>query len=122
MFPTTSGRQIGASNLRRRVLRPAIGLADEQLAEGGQAPLPAGLTPHSLRRTFASVLYAIGSTPPVVMAEMGHTDPKLALAIYARAMRHDEGQIAALRALVEGEPTPEIREVSVTGENGVRVR
>ena len=59
----------------------------------GQPPLPADLTPHSLRRTFASVLYALGSTPPVVMAEMGHTDPKLALAIYAQAMGRDEGQL-----------------------------
>ena len=41
--------------------------------ELGGAPLPSGLTPHSLRRTFATVLYAIGTTPPVVMAEMGHT-------------------------------------------------
>jgi integrase len=112
--PTTSGGQIGASNLRRRVLAPAVKLASERLAEAGAAQLPAGLTPHSLRRTFASVLYALGEAPPVVMAEMGHTDPKLALAIYARAMRHDEGQIAALGALVEGAPTPEIREVSVT--------
>ena len=60
------------------------------------------LTPHSLRRTFASVLYALGSTPPVVMAEMGHTDPKLALAIYAQAMGRDERQLGELRALVEG--------------------
>ena len=30
-------------------------------------PLPR-LTPHSLRRTFASLLYGIGESPPVVMA------------------------------------------------------
>ena len=118
MFATTSGKQIGASNLRRRVLAPAIELADERLLEAGAAPLPAGLTPHSLRRTFASVLYALGETPPVVMAEMGHTTPQLALAIYAHAMSRDEGQVEALRALVEGASTPEIREVSVTGEMG----
>jgi integrase len=64
--------------------------------------LPSGLTPHSLRRPFASVLYAIGTAPPVVMAEMGHTTPDLALTIYAQAMSRDEGQIEALRELVEG--------------------
>ena len=122
VFPTTTGKQIGASNLRRRVLAPAIELASERLTEVGAAPLPARLTPHSLRRTFASVLYALGSAPPVVMAETGHTTPGLALAIYAQAMSRDEGQLEALRALVEGAPTPEIREVSVTGENGVRFR
>jgi hypothetical protein len=36
------------------------------------------------------------------MAEMGHTDPKLALSIYAQAMRRDEGEGERLRALVEG--------------------
>ena len=102
VFPTTSGKQIGASNLRRRILAPAIKLANARLAEAGEPPLPAGLTPHSLRRTFASVLYALGSTPPVVMSEMGHTGPQMALAIYAHAMSREEGQIDALRALVNG--------------------
>ena len=39
------------------------------------------------------------------MDEMGHTDPALALAlgVYRQAMRPDEGEKAALRALVEGE-------------------
>jgi hypothetical protein len=60
------------------------------------------VTPHGLRRSFASLLYAIGEVPPVVMAEMGHTDPALALAIYAHAMRRYEGENERLRALVEG--------------------
>ena len=102
VFPTSTGKQIGASNLRRRVLAPAIELASERLTKAGRAPLPAGLTPHSLRRTFASVLYALGETPPVVMAEMGHTTPGLALAIYAQVMSRDDGQVEALRALING--------------------
>jgi len=81
---------------------PAVELANERLAELGAAPLPSGLTPHSLRLTFASVLYAIGTAPPVVMAEMGHTSPALALSIYAQAMSRDGGQADALRELVEG--------------------
>lgn len=102
VFPTTNGKQIGASNLRRRLLAPAIELANAWLAEAGESPLPVALTPHSLRRTFASVLYALGRTPPVVMAEMGHTGPQLALAIYAHAMSREEGQLEALRAFVNG--------------------
>jgi hypothetical protein len=52
------------------------------------------------------VLYALGQSPPVVMAEMGHTDPKLALRIYARAMRREPGEVERLRALagVHGRP------------------
>ena len=48
------------------------------------------------------MLYALGSTPPVVMAETGHTAPQLALSIYAKVMSRDEGQVEALRALVHG--------------------
>jgi hypothetical protein len=60
------------------------------------------LTPHSLRRTSCSLLHALSGSPSVVMAEMGHTDPGLALKVYAQAMRRDESQQAQLRALVEG--------------------
>src|SRR5271165_129915 len=52
------------------VERVALGLglavkrANERLAEAGRAPLPK-LTPHSLRRTSCSLLYALGETLPV---------------------------------------------------------
>ncbi len=35
------------------------------------------------------------------MEEMGHTDPGLALRVYAQAMRRGENETAQLRALVE---------------------
>ncbi|MGH2878388.1 MAG: hypothetical protein ACRDK4_02110 [Solirubrobacteraceae bacterium] len=48
------------------------------------------------------VLYAIGEDPGVVMDEMGHTDPALALRVYRQSMRRGDDEKAALRALVEG--------------------
>ena len=36
------------------------------------------------------------------MVEMGHTDPGLALRVYAQAMRRSDDETAALRDLVEG--------------------
>jgi integrase len=57
-----------------------------------------------MRRTFASVLYALGEDPGVVMDEMGHTDPGLALRVYRQSMRRDEDEKAALRRLVEDKP------------------
>jgi hypothetical protein len=48
------------------------------------------------------VLYALGEDPGIVMDEMGHTDPALALRVYRQAMRRGEGEKAALKALVEG--------------------
>jgi hypothetical protein len=88
-------------NIRGRVLERAQVVANAHLVEAERPPLPR-LTPHALRRSFASLLYAIGETPPVVMAEMGHTDPALALSIYAQAMRRDDGENERLKALVEG--------------------
>jgi len=100
-FPTATGARQNPSNVRNRVLAPAVRSANAALAKDDLPPLPK-LTPHSLRRTFASVLYAIGEPPPVVMAEMGHTDAGLALRIYAQAMRRGQGEREQLRALVDG--------------------
>jgi integrase len=102
VFCTTTAHQLGATNIRRRVLNQAIKHANAQLATNDSEPLPDGLTPHSLRRTFASLLFAIGETPPYVMAQMGHTTPNLTLAIYARQMDRRDGEPGRLRKLVDG--------------------
>src|SRR5690349_18750027 len=59
VFPTSTGARLGATNVRRRILAAAVEIANEQLAQSDTEPLPDGLTPHSLRRTFASLLFAI---------------------------------------------------------------
>src|SRR5436190_1389792 len=93
----TRRRQLPQPRARRRGQR-----ANENLAKRESASIPARLTLHSLRRTFASLLYALGESPPVVMAEMGHTDPALALRVYAQTMRCGQGEQEALGALVDG--------------------
>jgi integrase len=102
VFGTAIGTRQTATNVRRRMLAKAAALADKQLAKDDAEPLPNRLTPHSLRRTFASLLFAIGETPPYVMAQMGHTTANLTLAIYARQMDRRDGEPERLRALVEG--------------------
>jgi integrase len=102
VFPTSEGKRFGTENVRNRVLAAAVKRADEKLVQEGIPPLPPKLTPHSLRRTFCSLLYALGESPPVVMQEMGHTDPGLALRVYAQAMRRSEAEQDALAMLVEG--------------------
>ena len=106
VFGTTTGARHSKDNLRDRVFGKAVARANERLEERGEAPLPEGLTPKAMRRTFASVLYAIGEPPPVVMQEMGHTDPGLALRIYAQAMRRDEAENERLRSRVTGSRFP----------------
>jgi integrase len=76
---------------------------NERLQEAAEAPLPR-LSPHSLRRTFASVMFALGESIPIVMADGGWSDPKVVLTVYAHSMRRDDAENEALRAVVEGSP------------------
>jgi integrase len=98
VFATATGKARDRHNVRERVVKRASALASERLVEAGGAPLPT-LTPHALRRTFASVLVNLGRDPAYVMAQMGHTDAKLTLSLYARPMPQDERE--ALARLVE---------------------
>ncbi|HXM86140.1 MAG TPA: tyrosine-type recombinase/integrase [Solirubrobacteraceae bacterium] len=102
VFPTRTGGQQSTNNIRTRVLGRATTRANARLVAAGANPLPTKITPHSLRRTFASVLYALGEDPGVVMDELGHTDPALALRVYRQSMRRGEDEKAKLRRLVEG--------------------
>ena len=60
-------------------------------------PLPEGLTPHSMRRTFISLVLAIGEDVPYVMGQVGHADPKVTLSIYAQVMFRGEGERERLK-------------------------
>ncbi len=105
VFGTARGGKDSPSNVRRRLLARAVERANRALAERDQPALPDRLTPHSLRRTFASLLVAVGRDPRYVMGQMGHTDPSLTLRVYAREMARDGCERGRLRALVEGDPT-----------------
>jgi integrase len=109
VFPTGTGQAENPSNVRNRILAPAIKRANERRAEAGLAPLPERLTQHSMRRTFISILFALGYELPVVMAQVGHADPRVTLSVYAAVMLRGEDERARLRAAVEGvEPEPVI--------------
>jgi len=99
VFATRTGKARDRHNVRERVVKPACVLASERLIEAGGAPLPE-LTPHALRRTFASVLIAIGRDPSTVMRQIGHTDAKVTLELYAKPVADADRE--ALRALVDG--------------------
>lgn len=103
VFATRTGRRPSRENIRSRVLLVAVERANTNLAKQHLPPLPKKLTPHSLRRTFASILYALGEDPGVVMDEMGHADPALALRVYRQAMRRGDDEKVALRRLVESD-------------------
>ena len=96
---------------------------DDMRGSRARSPLVGGLTPHSLRRTFASLLFAIGETPPYVMAQMGHTSANLTLSVYSREMFRRDGEPERLRAVVDGrsriaDEIPATRESAASGGLG----
>jgi integrase len=100
VFPSSTGRRLNPSNIRRRVLSRSVERANERLATRGDVPLPDGLTPHKLRHSFASLLVALGVDPGAVMDQLGHTDPGFTLRVYRHGMRRDPASRAALEELV----------------------
>jgi integrase len=102
VFPTQTGGRANPSNVRNRVLARSLDRANEKRAVRHLTPLPEGLTPHSLRRTFISLLLAIGEDVPYVMRQVGHANPTVTLAVYAQVMFRAEGERERLRALVQG--------------------
>ncbi len=101
VFPTESGSRQDRNNARRRVVVKSVERASANLIGRGLSPLPEGITPHSLRRTFISLLLATGSEVPYVMRQVGHTDPKVTLSIYAQVMYRGEGERERLKSIVE---------------------
>jgi integrase len=104
VFIASTGRRRDRHNLRQRVVAPAVRAADVLLTERGANPLPAGLSPHKLRHTFASILVALGNDPAYVMGQLGHTHPAFTLRVYTHMMRRDPGERDRLRALIDGDP------------------
>ena len=84
------------------MIRPVVAHAEARLGKSGRDPLPAGVTAHKLRHTFASILFVRGEDPPYVMAQLDHSDPAFTPRVYAHAMRRDAGDKEALKALVDG--------------------
>lgn len=61
VFATATGKADTRWNIAKRLKRAAE-RANEALADSDTPPIPLGLSPHSLRRTFASLLYLRGET------------------------------------------------------------
>jgi integrase len=99
VFPTSAGKRDNPSNTRNRFLADAVEIANVKLEEEGHEPI-AHVTPHSLRRTFASLLLATGADVPYVMAQLGHEDPKMTLGVYAKVIASKTDHGAAVDGLV----------------------
>lgn len=105
ILTTRNGKARDRHNLRQRVVTPIVARAEQLLAARGQQPLPKGITPHKLRHTYASILFAIGKDPIYVMNQLGHTDPAFTIRVYAHMMNRTPQEREKLKTLVEG-PKP----------------
>ena len=72
-------------NVRSRVLNPVRERANELVAADGRPPI-GHMTPHTLRRTFASVVAVCDVSPRRAMYLIGHTHPTLTLGVYQQVM------------------------------------
>jgi integrase len=100
VFGTGEATRQNASNIRNRLLAPAVKRANEHLAAAGEVPLPDGLTPHKLRHSAISLWFAAGHELPRVMKMAGHKHAQVTLGIYAHVMLFDEDAREQLRELV----------------------
>src|SRR3954451_1591460 len=101
VFPTRAGGAQNRHNVRQRVVLRAAARADERLEAAGRPALPDGLSPHALRRSFASWLIAEGEDVAYVMDQLGHTDPSMTVGIYARAIRSGRRSARSRRRMAQ---------------------
>src|SRR5437763_13968542 len=78
----------------------AIARANEKLVAAGHPPIRSDVTNHSLRRTFMSLLYKAGASPPYVMQQVGHSSAAMALEVYAKMMERKRETGARMDELV----------------------
>jgi integrase len=86
VFVGTQGSRQTPANVSRRV-KTALAKANPKLEAASIAPMSERVSPHSLRRTFASLRFALGDDPVYVAEQGGWTDPAYPLRYYARAVR-----------------------------------
>ncbi len=71
-------------------LKTTIRRANERLERLGIEPISERVTNHSLRRTYASLRSALRDDPIYIAEQIGHTDARFTLNVYAKAVKRRE--------------------------------
>jgi len=85
VFSTRNGTRNSPDNVRRRILAGVHERASGLLQDRDEEVI-SHLTPHALRRTFASLLAEVGVSPRRAMYLLGHADPKLTMRVYQQVL------------------------------------
>jgi integrase len=113
-FPTRTGARRDKDNIRQRVIAPALRKANRERCAAGLPPITVHVTPHTLRRTYISLMLAAGADVPYVQAQVGHTDPKMTLEIYALVLkRRDRSQFAEAFDILMRDAIPSMRQAKM---------
>lgn len=86
VFRAAKGGHVNDHNWRRRVWRKAVELSGLQDVEG--------LTPHSLRHSYAAIAIKAGADVKILQRQMGHTSASLTLDVYGFLFPERLGQVA----------------------------
>jgi integrase len=78
-----------ADNVGRR-LKTAISRANVELERLGIEPIEERVSPHSLRRTYASLRAALRDDPVYIAEQLGHEDPTFTFRVYQRSVKRRE--------------------------------
>lgn len=85
MWVTSKGTRLRAGNVRR-MLRTLVKRTNEKREAEGKMLIP-HVTPHTLRRTFASMCFWAKRELPWVMDQIGHEDSRMTVEVYASASK-----------------------------------
>jgi integrase len=110
------------NRFRDRILYRAVERASENRTKLGLPVLPE-ITPHSLRRTWATFCASIGRDPKWIAAQIGHTDPGFTFSVYQQVATRRFIDQQAIRTMMRFADEPEERVPSrqltrIGGPNG----
>ena len=118
-FGTNTGKRRDPDRFRDRILARAVERASSNRAAAGMPPLPE-ITPHSLRRTWATFAAMIGRDPKWIAAQIGHVSPAFTFSVYQQVATRryiDEQAVWTLMRFAD-EPAERIPSRQITRAGG----
>jgi integrase len=110
-FGTSTGKRRDPDRFRDRILARAVERASSNRAAAGMPPLPE-ITPHSLRRTWATFAAMIGRDPKWIAAQIGHVSPAFTFSVYQQVATRRYVDEQAVWTLMRFADEPEERSPS----------
>lgn len=76
LLPTLNGTFHNRNNVAKRVIAPLVTETNAVLSERGQPKLPDGITAHSLRKTYFTLMHYSDAIPRWLADQGGHRDSR----------------------------------------------